>query len=93
MDEQLFWSIGLMICWLIVAYGQYHQGKIIRQRGTCENVSVRLPLAVFVAQCILLVKGAYYSDWSLIGGCIIVNSGVCFNLYQIVKVRFPSKQR
>ena len=93
MTEQLFWSIGLMICWLIVTYGQYHQGKIIKQKQSYDNVSIRLPFAVFIAQCILLVKGIYYNDWSLIGGCIVVNSGVCFNLFQIAKVRFAKRKK
>jgi len=90
--EQLYWSIGLIICWLIVAYGQYHQGRIIKQTGSCDNVSFRLPLAVFTAQLILLVKGIYYYDWSLISGCIIVNASVSYNLYQIVKTRLRQRK-
>lgn len=91
MGEQLFWSIGLTMCWLIVAYGQYHQGKIVRQQRNCDNVSIRLPFAVFTAQCILLVKGVYYADWSLIAGCLIVNFGVCYNLFQIARLRLAAR--
>jgi uncharacterized membrane protein YhdT len=87
MTEQLLWSMGLMVCWLIVAYGQFHQGALIKQKGNSENVSVRLPIAVFTAQCILFVKGIYYGDWSLIVGCLIVNSGVVFNLYQLARTK------
>jgi hypothetical protein len=92
MTEQMFWNIGLMVCWLIVGYGQYHQGKIVQQGQSCNNVSIRLPVAVFTAQCILLVKGIYYTDWSLIGGFIVVNLGVGFNLFQIAKIKFAKRK-
>ena len=85
MNEQLFWSISLLICWVIVSYGQFHQGKIIKQKHNNKNVSIRLPLAVFIAQLILFVKGIYYNDWSLIAGCIIVNIGTVYNIVQIRK--------
>lgn len=86
-SSQFFWSLGLIVCWVIVSAGYFNQGSIIRHSQSSANVSHFLPMAVFVVQCILFVKGIYYHDWSLIGGAVIVNSGVLFTLYQIWKYR------
>jgi hypothetical protein len=86
-NEQTSWSLVLIICWMVVAIGYFHQGWIIHTSKSSANVSIALPIAVFIVQCILFVKGIYYHDWSLIGGAIIVNSGVTFNLYHIIKTR------
>lgn len=86
-NTQFLWSAALILCWIIVAVGYYHQGWLVRSRQRADDVSVVLPVAVFFVQCILFVKGVYYRDWSLIGGALIVNSGVVFSLSQIVKAR------
>lgn len=86
-SSQFFWSLGLIVCWMIVSAGYFNQGSIIHRSQSSANVSHFLPMAVFTVQCILFVKGIYYHDWSLIGGAVIVNSGVLFTLYQIWKYR------
>ena len=86
-NSQLFWSILLAICWVVVAAGYYHQGWLVSSQGTAKDVSMILPIAVFIVQCVLFVKGIYYHDWSLIWGAVVVNSGVVFSLSQILKVR------
>lgn len=86
-SEQSIWSLVLIICWIVVAVGYFHQGWIIHIAKSSANVSIALPVAVFVVQCILFIKGIFYQDWSLIAGAIIVNCGVTFNLYHIVKTR------
>ena len=86
-DSQFLWSAGLAIGWVIVSLGYYHQGWIVHTSKSAEHVSIVLPMAVFVVQCILFVKGIYYNDWSLIVGAVMVNSGVIFSLYQILKAR------
>jgi len=85
-NANTLWSVGLIICWLIVASGYYHQGWLVREHGS-RGVSLVLPIAVFFVQCILFVKGVYYDDWSLIVGALVVNSGVLFSLYSIFKSR------
>ena len=77
----------MVVCWGIVAVGYYHQGWLIHLRKSSQGVSAFLPIAVFLVQCILFVKGIYYHDWALIFGAVTVNSGVVFDLYQIWKVR------
>lgn len=86
-DAQFLWSSALAFCWAIVAAGYYHQGWLVHSQKKADDVSVILPIAVFFVQCILFVKGIYYRDWSLIWGAVIVNSGVIFSLFQILKVR------
>ena len=86
-ESQVFWSLILAIGWVVVALGYYHQGWLVHTDHSIKNVSVFLPIAVFFIQCILFVKGVYYKDWSLIWGALVVNSGVIFSLYQIVKNR------
>lgn len=86
-SEQTLWSFVLVLCWIVVAVGYFHQGWMIRVAKSSSHVSIVLPIAVFIVQCVLFVKGIYYHDWSLIAGAIIVNSGVTFNLYHIVKTR------
>lgn len=90
-SSQLAWSTALIACWAIVSAGYFHQGWIVRTAQSCTHVSLMLPIAVFIVQCILFVKGIYYHDWSLIIGAVIVNSGVTFNLWQIMKYRSASK--
>ncbi|MBI2454239.1 MAG: hypothetical protein HYV54_01555 [Parcubacteria group bacterium] len=86
-NAQFLWSVGLITCWIIVASGYYHQGWLVRSKRRADDVSVVLPIAVFFVQCILFVKGIYYRDWSLVGGALLVNSGVVFSLSQIIRVR------
>ena len=92
-NTQFFWSLALIFCWLIVATGYYHQGWLVRSQHNADDVSAVLPIAVFFVQCILFVKGIYYRDWSLVGGALIVNSGVIFSLSQIIRVRKSSSKR
>lgn len=84
----MFWSYALMLCWIVVAAGYYHQGWLVRKDHTAAHVSLILPIAVFFVQCILFVKGINFHDWSLIGGAVLVNSGVLFSLYHIAKSRW-----
>jgi len=77
----------LALGWVIVSLGYYHQGWLVHKSKSAEHVSIVLPVAVFMVQCILFVKGIYYKDWSLILGAVMVNSGVVFSLYQIIKSR------
>jgi|SRR3989338_6284278 len=86
-NAQILWSIALALCWVIVATGYYHQGWMVHKKHSAENVSIILPIAVFCVQLILFVKGIFYHDWSLIFGAVVVNSGVLFSLYQIIKTR------
>lgn len=86
-NAQMVWSMVLAVGWLIVAAGYYHQGWMVHECKSSTHVSVVLPSAVFIVQCVLFVKGIFYNDWSLIAGALLVNSGVVFNLYQIYKVR------
>jgi len=86
-DAQFAWSIALVACWIIVAVGYYHQGWLVRMERRAGSVSMVLPIAVFFVQCILFVKGIHYKDWSLVIGAILVNSGVLFSLYNIIKFR------
>ena len=84
-SEQNLWSGGLLICWFVVALGYWNQGSIIHKAKSATHVSMVLPFAVFVVQCILFVKGIYYHDMSLVAGALLVNSAVSFDLYQIVR--------
>ncbi|MCR4328097.1 MAG: hypothetical protein NUV53_01105 [Patescibacteria group bacterium] len=86
-EAQNLWSIALAVCWIVVAAGYYHQGWLVHTKRKSDDVSLVLPSAVFMVQCILFVKGIYYQDWSLIWGAIVVNSGVVFSLFQIWRVR------
>lgn len=86
-NAQFLWNIVLAAGWIIVASGYYHQGWLVHVRKKTDEVSIVLPTAVFFVQCILFVKGIYYRDWALILGAVVVNSGVVFSLYQIMKVR------
>ena len=85
-NAQSFWNIVLGFCWTIVAIGYYHQGWLVFKHQNAKNVSMLLPIAVFLVQCILFVKGIFYHDWSLVMGAVLVNSGVTFSLSQIFKV-------
>ena len=89
---QTFWSALLIICWVAVALGYYHQGWKIHKRRDSDEVSLFLPCTVFVVQCVLFVKGIYYNDWSLVWGAIVVNSGVLFSLYQIIFFRYRRRR-
>lgn len=86
-DSQVIWSGILALGWVIVFLGYYNQGQLVRKSKSAEHVSLMLPSAAFIVQCILFIKGIYYHDWSLIFGAVLVNSGVVFSLYQIFKVR------
>ncbi len=86
-DAQSIWSIALIICWTMVAAGYYYQGWVIHHGHTSTNISAVLPSIVFTVQCILFVKGIFFHDWSLILGSLMVNSGVVFCLYQIIKAK------
>ncbi len=86
-NSQQFWSAVLVFCWCLVAGGYLHQGWMIHRAKNAANVSIVLPIAVFLVQCILFVKGVYYNDWSLVVGALLVNSGVAFNLWQIIRFR------
>jgi len=90
-NGQHIWSIVLVICWGVVSFGYFHQGWMVRSAQSATHVSLMLPIAVFIVQCILFVKGIYYGDYSLVIGAVMVNSGVSFSLYQILKVRLKSK--
>lgn len=90
-DVQNIWSIILALGWVIVSMGYYHQGFLIHKNHNAKNVSALLPTAVFFIQCILFIKGIYYNDWSLIWGALVVNSGVSFCLYHIIKYHNFSK--
>lgn len=86
-SAQNIWSLILMAGWVVVSLGYYHQGYLVHKSRSASHVSVVLPVAVFVVQCILFVKGIFYKDWALIAGALLVNSGVIFNLYQITKAK------
>ena len=90
-NVQLFWSYALIVCWIIVAAGYYHQGWLVRRDHSATHVSIILPIAVFFVQCILFVKGIYFKDWSLVVGAVLVNSGVLFSIYNILKNRLKRK--
>lgn len=84
---QNFWSIALIGCWVIVAGGYWRQGAIVLKAKSATHVSLILPFAVFLVQCILFVKGIYYHDVALVVGAVLVNSAVVFDIYQIIKFR------
>lgn len=86
-NAQLFWSVALVIGWIVVSAGYYHQGWKVHKNRTTGNVSVFLPATVLCVQCVLFIKGIFFHDWSLIFGALIVNTGVVFSLYQILKVK------
>ena len=86
-NAQIFWSLVLLICWIVVAFGYCRQGWLVRKAKSASHVSVLLPIVVFVVQCILFVKGIYYNDFALIDGAVLVNCGVVFDLYQIWQVK------
>lgn len=84
---QTFWSVVLMVGWVIVSGGYFHQGWLVYKDKSSAHVSIVLPATVFLVQCVLFVKGVYYADWSLIAGAVVVNTGVAFSLYQILSHR------
>lgn len=86
-NSQVFWSTLLSFGWVIVSIGYFHQGWLVHHNRNAKDVSLILPCTVFFVQCILFVKGIYHDDWSLILGAILVNSGVVFSLYNILKVK------
>lgn len=86
-NAQFVWSVILAAGWVLVATGYYNQGWLVKTDHTSKDVSIILPITVFIVQCVLFVKGIYYHDWSLIWGALVVNSGVVFSLYQIAKSR------
>lgn len=90
-NGQKIWSVALVLCWAVVSTGYFHQGWVVHKAQSATHVSLMLPCAVFVVQCILFVKGIYYHDWSLITGAVMVNSGVIFSLWQILKMRIKNK--
>ncbi|MES3005285.1 MAG: hypothetical protein V4690_04275 [Patescibacteria group bacterium] len=91
-NSQNIWSLILSLGWVVVASGYYHQGWLIHEKHNAKNVSLLLPVSVFFIQCILFIKGIYYDDWSLIWGALVVNSGVSFSIYHIIKYRFLIKK-
>lgn len=86
-DNQEFWSLALLVCWGVVSLGYYRQGWIVHKAKSATHVSLFLPIVVFIVQCILFIKGIHYHDYALIVGAILVNSGVAFNIYQIIIFR------
>ena len=86
-NAQTTWSIALIVGYSVVAAGYYRQGWMIHHRHTDANISALLPCAVAIVQCLLFIKGVYFKDWSLIAGALLINSGVVFCLYQIVKAK------
>lgn len=86
-NSQMIWSTLLAFGWIIVSLGYFRQGWLVHHSGDAREVSVLLPCSAFVVQCILFVKGIHYHDWSLVGGAILVNSGVVFSLYNILKAK------
>lgn len=86
-DAQYLWSVALTVGWTVVAAEYYRQGWMIHKARTSTNISALLPSTIFVMQCILFVKGVFFHDWSLIVSALIVNSGVIFNLYQIMNAK------
>jgi hypothetical protein len=91
-DSQAIWSMVLAIGWVVVSLGYFHQGWLVHTGKSADHVSIVLPAAVFVVQCILFIKGIFYDDWSLIAGAVMVNSGVTFSLYQIIKAKYSQKK-
>ena len=91
-NAQALWSTILALGWAIVAGGYFHQGWLVHESTDPSDVSIVLPSAVFVVQCVLFVKGIHYSDWSLVWGALVVNSGVFFNLYQIFRSRLRGQR-
>jgi len=85
-DAQFIWSAVLALGWVVVALGYFHQGWKVHKMSDASEVSIVLPIAVFVVQCVLFIKGIFYGDWSLVAGALMVNSGVVFNIYQIIRV-------
>lgn len=92
-SAQNLWSAILALGWVIVTIGYYHQGWMIQKGGGADHVSLLLPSAVFIVQCVLFIKGVFYNDWSLVSGSVMVNSGVLFSIYQIVRHRYFSSGR
>jgi len=90
---QMLWSGVLALGWLVVSAGYFHQGSLVRAGHSITHISIFLPSAVFIVQCVLFIKGIYYHDWALIFGAIVVNSGVTFNLYQILKVKISRNSK
>ncbi len=90
-SAQNLWSTALIVCWSIVAGGYWRQGWVVYKAKSSTHVSLLLSGAVFLVQCILFVKGIFYKDISLVIGAVLVNSGVVFNMYQIL--RFMPKRR
>lgn len=84
-NAQFFWSILLFLGWAVISTGYYHQGFKVHKAGDASEVSLYLPISVFIVQCILFIKGIYYHDWALTVGAVMVNSGVLFCLYQIFR--------
>ncbi|MEJ0021775.1 MAG: hypothetical protein WDN47_04340 [Candidatus Doudnabacteria bacterium] len=82
---QKLWSLILVVGYVFVAGGYWRQGAIIHRAKNATNVSLILPSAVFVVQCIIFVKGIYYHDAALVTGAILVNSAVVFDIYQIIR--------
>lgn len=85
-DSQFVWSVILTFGLGVVSFGYFHQGWKVKKSNDASEVSIILPVAVFMVQCVLFVKGVFYGDWSLIAGALMVNSGVVFDIYQILHV-------
>lgn len=86
-QSQEVWSTVLVVLWAVVASGYFHQGWLVYKGKSADHVSLILPAVVFLVQCVLFVKGVFYDDWSLIAGALMVNSGVTFSLYHIIKAK------
>jgi len=84
-NAQSVWSTALIVSWTMIAVAYYYEGWLIHHGRSQANISAVTPALIFVAQCILFVKGVFFNDWSLVFGALLVNSGVVFCLYQIGK--------
>ncbi|MEK7479965.1 MAG: hypothetical protein AAB665_01605, partial [Patescibacteria group bacterium] len=84
-NAQSVWSTALIVSWTLIAAAYYYEGWLIHHGRSQANISAVTPALIFVAQCILFIKGIFFNDWSLVFGALLVNSGVVFCLYQISK--------
>lgn len=86
-DAQSMWSVALILGWAVYSIEYFRQGWIIHHARTSDNISILLPSTYVVMQCILFIKGVFFHDWSIIVSALIVNSGVVFYLYQVIKIK------
>lgn len=86
-DAQRIWGMGLIVGWTVLSIEYFRQGWIIHHARTSANISVLMPSTYFILQCILFYKGVFFNDWTIIISSLIVNSGVVFYLYQVIKLK------